>query len=63
MRGAGLDQIEVESIGASPEHWRMDDAGNLIAVGQCDDGRMVEIALALDDPGYVITVIARRKRR
>jgi hypothetical protein len=41
----------------------MDDAGNLIAVGQCDDGRMVEIVLALDDPGYVITVIARRKRR
>jgi hypothetical protein len=63
MRGARLDQIEVESIGSSPEHWRMDDAGNLVAVGQCGDGRMIEIVLALDDPGYVITVIARRKSR
>lgn len=41
----------------------MDAAGNLIAVGECSDGRMVEIVLALDDPGYVITVIPRRKSR
>jgi hypothetical protein len=48
---------------ASPEQWRMDEAGNPIAVGQSADGRPVEIVIALDEPDYVITVIARRKGR
>jgi hypothetical protein len=63
MRGASLDPVEVEGMIASPDQWRMDDAGNPVAVGRSIDGRVVEIVIALDDPGYVITVIARRKKR
>lgn len=63
MRQAGLDAEEVDGIAAASEARRVDEAGNPIAIGRDSDGRLVEVVIALDDPGYVITVIARRKWR
>jgi hypothetical protein len=53
----------VESIVTGPDSTRVDVSGNLVAVGRDTRGRSIEIVTALDDPGYVITVIARRKSR
>jgi hypothetical protein len=39
-----------------------DEAGNPIAIGRDSDGRRVKVVIAFDDPAYVITVIAKRKR-
>lgn len=63
MRGAGIAQETVESIAAAPDSRAMDSEGNPILIGADDNGRSLEIVIALDDPEFVITVIPRRKRR
>jgi len=63
MRRGRIWPRTVEEIVISPEHRRIDDKGNPIAVGRDSTGRTLEIVLALDDPDYVITVILRRKPR
>jgi hypothetical protein len=62
MRGAGFTRDAVEAMAADPDGWRMDELGNPVAVGWIRSVP-VEIVIALDDPGFVITVIARRKMR
>jgi hypothetical protein len=63
MRRERIWPRTIEEIVIAPERRRIDSKGNPIAVGRDSLGRTLEIVLALDDPGYVITVIARRKRR
>jgi len=63
MRGARIGQEAVESIAAAPESRAVDSDGNPILIGTDDDGRLLEVVIALDDPPFVITVIPRRKRR
>lgn len=53
----------VESIVLAPERRRVDDKGNSVAIGRDERGRTLEVVLASDVPGYVITVIVRRKPR
>lgn len=62
MRGAGIDPIGVESLVAAPRLQTTDANGNAVLMGIID-GRCVEVVVALDDSGFVITVIPRRKRR
>jgi len=63
MRGAGIGQAAVESIAATPEARAVDSDGNPILIGADDEGRPLEVVIALDDPEFVITVIPRRKLR
>jgi len=62
MRGAAFSPDAVEAVAVEPDGWRMDEFGNPVAVGWIR-GVPVEIVIALDDPGFVITVIARRTMR
>lgn len=63
MRRERIWPKTVESVVAAVEDRRTDEGGNPVVVGCDTEGRTFEVVLALDDPGYVITVIARRKRR
>jgi hypothetical protein len=36
----------------------VDSDGNPILIGTDDDGRLLEVVIALDDPEFVITVIS-----
>jgi putative aminopeptidase FrvX len=63
MRRAGIGQALVEEIVAASDSSWMDPDGNLVVVGRDGDGRPIEVVIALDDPGFVITVIPRRKIR
>jgi len=47
----------------APERWRIDNEGNSVAVGRDNGDRTLEVVLASDTPGYVITVIIRKKAR
>jgi hypothetical protein len=62
MRGTDFSRDVVEAIAADPDTWKMDQFGNPVAVGLIRDVP-VEIVIALDDPNFVITVIARRTMR
>jgi hypothetical protein len=62
MRGERIQPSTIEAIVISPDRWRIDKDGNSIAVGR-DGDRAIEVVLASDVPGYVITVIIRRKAR
>jgi hypothetical protein len=62
MRGERIQPSTIEAIVISPDQWRIDKDGNSIAVGR-DGDRTIEVVLASDVPGYVITVIIRRKAR
>jgi len=63
MRRDGISRPVVESIVTGPDSTRIDVSGNFVAIGRDTRGRPIEIVTALDDPGYVITVIARRRAR
>jgi hypothetical protein len=63
MRRDGISARTVESIIASPDSTRVDVRGNRIAEGRDIGGRSIEVVTALDEAGYVITVIVRRKSR
>jgi hypothetical protein len=63
MRRDRISHLVVESIVTGPDNTGIDVSGNLVAMGLDAEGRLIEIVTALDDPGYVITVIARRKSR
>ncbi|HEX5763287.1 MAG TPA: hypothetical protein VFY04_09225 [Solirubrobacterales bacterium] len=63
MRKEGLGFDLIKAIVRAPLRRRWDEAGNPIAVGHDLAGRHIEVVLALDDPGYVITVIVRRTPR
>jgi hypothetical protein len=63
MRGAGIGQAAVESIAAAPEARAVGSDGNPILIGADDEGRPLEVVIALEDPEFVITVIPRRKLR
>ena len=63
MRKEGLGFDLIEAIVRAPLRRRWDDTGNPIVVGHDPGGRPIEVVLALDDPGYVITVIVRRTPR
>jgi hypothetical protein len=56
MRLHRLSQIEVAEIVAEGRVSRIDPDGRPIFAGQVRDGRLMEVVIALDDPGYVITV-------
>lgn len=62
MREGQLHPSTIEAIVISPDRWRIDKDGNSIAVGR-EGARTIEVVLAADVPGYVITVIVRRKAR
>jgi hypothetical protein len=62
MRAERIQSSTIEAIVISPDRWRIDKDGNSIAVGH-DGDRTIEVVLASDVPGYVITVIVRRKAR
>lgn len=62
MREGRLHSSTIEAIVISPDRWRIDKDGNSIAVGR-EGARTIEVVLASDVPGYVITVIVRRKAR
>jgi hypothetical protein len=63
MRGADFSRDVIEAIAADPEVWKMDEFGNPVAVGWIRGGVPLEIVIALEDPDFVITVIARRTMR
>jgi len=63
MRKEGIGVDLIEAIVRAPLRRRRDERGNPIAVGRSPSGRQLEIVIALDDPGYVITVIVRRNSR
>jgi hypothetical protein len=63
MRRDGVSAKTVESVVASPRSRRFDVKGNPVIEGRDARGRSIEVVTALDDPGYVITVIARRRSR
>lgn len=60
MRRDKVDAATIEQIVLAPESLLIDDVGNPIAVGADMTGRTIEVVLALDDPDFVITVIAKR---
>lgn len=62
MRGGRIQSSTIEAIVISPDRRRIDKDGNSVAVGR-DGDRTIEVVLASDVPGYVITVIVRRKAR
>jgi hypothetical protein len=62
MRRDGIQASTIEEIVIAPDRRRVDGDGNSIAVGR-DGDRALEVVLASDVPGYVITVIVRRKAR
>lgn len=53
----------IDAILVAPEARRFDKVGNPIAIGRDRVGQPIEVVIAFDDLGYVITVIERRKRR
>lgn len=63
MRHEGIQLSTIEAIVVAPERRRIDDESNSVVVGRDDGGRILEVVLASDVPGYVITVIVRRKPR
>jgi hypothetical protein len=63
MRRDGISRPVIESIVADPDGTRFDVSGNVVVMGRDMRKRSIEVVIALDDPGYVITVIARRKSR
>jgi Domain of unknown function (DUF4258) len=63
MRREGLARETIEAINLLAVKHRVDTRGNPIVVGRDTRGRPVEVVVALDDSGYVITVIVRRKQR
>lgn len=63
MRRAKTQASTIEAIVLAPERRRIDDDGNSVAIGSDERGRTLEVVLASDVPGYVITVIVRRKPR
>jgi hypothetical protein len=62
MRRDGILTSTIEAVVIAPDRRRVDKDGNSIAVGR-DGSRTLEVVLASDVPGYVITVIVRRKAR
>jgi hypothetical protein len=63
MRKEDVSAETIEAIALVPVGRRADARGNPIAVGKDARGRSVEVVVALDDLGYVITVIVRRKQQ
>jgi hypothetical protein len=63
MRWAGISRGAAGAIVAAPDAFSFDETGNPIAIGRDSSGRIVKVVIALDDPGYVITVIVKGKRR
>jgi len=61
MRHRKVKPSTIEAIVIAPERRRIDDEGNSVAIGRDERGRTFEVVLASDAPGYVITVIVRRK--
>jgi hypothetical protein len=56
MRLHRLSPAEVAEIIAEGRVSRIDPDGRPIFAGRVRDGRLMEVVIALDDPGYVITV-------
>jgi hypothetical protein len=63
MRRGKIQRSTIEAIVVDPERRRIDREGNSIAIGRDRFRRTIEVVLASDMPGYVITVIVRRKPR
>jgi len=63
MRREKVWPLSVETVVDSPEAERRDAKGNPIAIGRDSVGRTLEVVVALDDPGFVITVIVRERPR
>jgi hypothetical protein len=63
MRWGRLDPETIARIAAAPTVRTTDGRGNLIVVGRDERGRKIRIVIALDDPGYVTTVIVKGRRR
>jgi len=63
MRKEELSAETIEAIVLMSEGRRADVQGNPVAVGRDTRGRLIEVVVALDDLGYVITVIVRRRQR
>jgi len=63
MRREGVQASSIEAVVIAPERRRVDKNGHTVAIGRDDRGRILEVVLASDIPGYVITVIIRRKWR
>jgi hypothetical protein len=58
MRLHRLSPAEVAEIVAAGRIARTDPDGRPIFAGRARDGRLMEAVVALDDPGYVITVFS-----
>jgi hypothetical protein len=63
MRKEGLARETIEAIALMADERRVDARGNPVAIGRDMRGQLIEVVIALDDLGYVITVIVRRKQR
>jgi hypothetical protein len=59
MRRKGIEPIIIETSLSLPSAGGSTRKGNSVAVERDDGGRTLEIVLASDVPGYVITVIMR----
>jgi len=56
MRLYRLSRAQVAEIVAAGQVSRIDPNRRPVFVGRVSDGRLMEVVIALDDPGYVITV-------
>jgi hypothetical protein len=56
MRLHRLLSAEVAEIVAAGVVFKIDNDGRPVFAGRTRDGRLVKVVIALDDPGYVITV-------
>jgi hypothetical protein len=54
--GARLTPAEVAEIVAAGRISRLDPRGRPIFAGEADDGRLIEVVMALDAPDFAITV-------
>jgi hypothetical protein len=56
MRLHRVLSVEIAEIVAEGQVSRIDPDGRPIFAGRVHDGRLMEVVIALDEPGYVITV-------
>jgi Domain of unknown function (DUF4258) len=59
MRLYRISVDDVERTVASPARRDLDQRGNLRLAGKTGDGRPILVVVAVDDPGFVITVFLR----
>jgi len=61
MRLYSIDKLAAESVVRQPIESSYDRSGNLTFSGRIADGRLLRVVVAIDDPGFVITLFPVRE--